>query len=165
MGKMVKRAFPEVRTKRSGPRGRVTQYYLGLRRSVVVTSDPRPVDRSDDTTTVPQPAKEEVCVGDVLDLDPGSSGSCEWSVANPCADPQQQHITGHDDWAHHLQVLERDWDSTFTPTTTLGCWTTSAAGEGDQDLELLLAWADTLAAQDEDALLLLAPDVCPSGHS
>jgi hypothetical protein len=161
MGKMVKRAFPEVRTKRSGPRGLVTQYYLGLRRSVV-TCGPRPVDRSEDTTTVPQPVKEEVCVGDVLDLDPGSSGSCEWSVANPCADPQQQHSAGLDDWAH-LQVLEREWDATFTPTTTLGCWTTSAAGEDDEDLDLLLAWADTMAAQDEDALLL-APDVCP-GHS
>ncbi|NEJ83677.1 hypothetical protein GR268_45300, partial [Rhizobium leguminosarum] len=27
VGKMVKRAFPDVRTKRSGPRHRVTQYY------------------------------------------------------------------------------------------------------------------------------------------
>jgi hypothetical protein len=31
MGKMVKRAFPYVRTKRRGPRGRVTQHYIGLR--------------------------------------------------------------------------------------------------------------------------------------
>ncbi|ELR20714.1 uncharacterized protein ACA1_054600 [Acanthamoeba castellanii str. Neff] len=31
VGKMVKRAFPDVRTKRRGPRGRVTQHYIGLR--------------------------------------------------------------------------------------------------------------------------------------
>jgi hypothetical protein len=31
MGKMVKRAFPQVRTKRRGPRGHVAQYYVGLR--------------------------------------------------------------------------------------------------------------------------------------
>jgi hypothetical protein len=171
VGKMVKRAFPDVRTKRSGPRHRVTQYYLGLRRSVM-TYDPRPVPAAgcnDDALAVP-PVKEGVGFSDVLDRDPGSSGSCEWSVANPFADPQQQlDMAGHDDW----KDLERQWDSTFTQrvvtTTTLDRWTTSAvatpsAAGDDEDLDRLLAWADTLAAQDEDELLLLAPDVCP-GHS
>jgi hypothetical protein len=172
VGKMVKRAFPDLRTKRSGPRGRVTQYYLGLRR-FVMASDPRPVpdvDRSDDTITMPQVKEEDGL--DVLDRDVGSSGSGEWSVAdNAYADPQQPHIAGNGDWTHLLKDLERQWDSTVTSvaiTTPDGCTsavaTTNANSEAagdDEELDRLLAWADTVVAQDEDALRLLVPDVRP----
>jgi hypothetical protein len=165
VGKMVKRAFPDVRTKRRGPRGRVTQYYVGLR-CFIPTSDPRPVqdvDHCGDTTTMPPVKGEEE--GEELDRDPGSSGSGDWSVAN--AYPQQPHTA---DWKHHLTALERQWDSTFTSGTPMDGWMSAAtmspfpqhgvAGD-DGDLDRLLAWADTMVAQDEEGLLLLAHVVCP----
>jgi hypothetical protein len=96
VGKMVKRAFPDIRTKRRGRRGNVKQHYIGLHpiqkgNQQIPRTSPAPVQASPPpcVSTLETKVAEEYCwpssaYSDNATLSdqcptPGMSGSGEWS--------------------------------------------------------------------------------------
>jgi hypothetical protein len=100
VGKMVKRAFPDVRTKRRGPRGRVTQHYIGLRPIINCSTRHSPAQPEDRHSTSEVERNGSVAIARELTPE---------TAAEPCSSPvvsllesTQRHIDAACATAEHF---------------------------------------------------------------